>query len=154
LLNPATEDSPQSLVLRSGTVHGKELLDRHLGHRPSRCAVRFVPNKPASGVGIADQSPAIAIGATIDVRGSGRRLSGGWRRLASTDTHDQGQVEVGLLGREGFVGASVMLSAEPWSVHPAFCQVAGAAYGMSAAAPRSAIEEKPPMVVPHFEFLT
>ena len=38
----------------------------------------------------------------------------------SADTHDQGQVEVGLLGREGFVGASVMLSAEPWSVHRAF----------------------------------
>jgi CRP-like cAMP-binding protein len=59
----------------------------------------------------------------------------------SADTHDQGQVEVGLLGREGFVGASVMLSAEPWSVHRAFAQVAGAAYRMSAAALRSAIEE-------------
>ena len=41
----------------------------------------------------------------------------------AADTHDEGRVEVGLLGREGFAGASVILNAEPWSVHRAFAQV-------------------------------
>ena len=59
----------------------------------------------------------------------------------AADTHDQGRVEVGLLGREGFAGASVILNADPWSVHRAFTQVAGNAYRMSAAALRSAVEQ-------------
>ena len=59
----------------------------------------------------------------------------------AADTHDQGRVEVGLLGREGFAGASVILNADPWSVHRAFTQVAGDAYRMSAAALRSAVEQ-------------
>jgi CRP-like cAMP-binding protein len=59
----------------------------------------------------------------------------------AADTHDDGRVEVGLLGREGFVGSSVMLNAEPWSVHRAFTQVPGDAYRMSAAALRSAVEQ-------------
>jgi CRP-like cAMP-binding protein len=59
----------------------------------------------------------------------------------TADTHDEGQVEVGLLGREGFVGSSVILNDEPWSVHRAFAQVPGDAYRMSAAALRSAVEQ-------------
>ena len=58
----------------------------------------------------------------------------------AADTHDEGRVEVGLLGREGFVGSSVLLNAEPWSVHRAFAQVAGDVYRMDAAALRSAVE--------------
>jgi CRP-like cAMP-binding protein len=58
----------------------------------------------------------------------------------AADTHDQGRVEVGLLGREGFAGASVILNAEPWSVHRAFTQVPGDVYRMSATALRSAVE--------------
>src|SRR5689334_8279747 len=57
----------------------------------------------------------------------------------TANTHDSGHVEVGLTGREGFVGASVILNPEPHSVHRAFTQVAGSAYRVSAAAMRSAI---------------
>ena len=49
----------------------------------------------------------------------------------TADTRDQGRVEVGLLGREGFAGASVLLNADPWSVHRAFSQVPGEVYRMS-----------------------
>jgi CRP-like cAMP-binding protein len=59
----------------------------------------------------------------------------------AADTHDQGRVEVGLLGREGFAGASVILNAKPWSVHRAFTQAPGDVYRMSAAALRSAVEQ-------------
>ena len=48
----------------------------------------------------------------------------------AADTHDEGRVEVGLLGREGFAGSSVLLNADPWSVHRAFAQVAGDVYRM------------------------
>ena len=59
----------------------------------------------------------------------------------AADTHDQGRVEVGMLGREGFAGASVMLNANPWAVHRAFAQVRGEVYRMSAMALRSAVEQ-------------
>ena len=59
----------------------------------------------------------------------------------TADTHDQGRVEVGLLGREGFAGASVILNADPWSVHRAFSQVPGEVYRMSSTALRSAVEQ-------------
>jgi CRP-like cAMP-binding protein len=59
----------------------------------------------------------------------------------AADTRDQGQVEVGLLGREGFAGASVILNANPWSVHRAFSQVPGDVFRMSSTALRSAIEQ-------------
>jgi CRP-like cAMP-binding protein len=58
----------------------------------------------------------------------------------TADTHDSGHVEVGLTGREGFVGASVLLNPEPHSVHRAFTQAAGGAYRVSSAAMRSAID--------------
>jgi CRP-like cAMP-binding protein len=58
----------------------------------------------------------------------------------SADTLDEGQVEVGLTGWEGFVGASVILNPDALSVHRAFVQVNGSAYRMSAVALRAAIE--------------
>ncbi len=58
----------------------------------------------------------------------------------AADTYDR-RVEVGLLGREGFAGASVILNAQPWSVHRAFSQVAGEVYRMSSRALRSAVEQ-------------
>ena len=59
----------------------------------------------------------------------------------TADTHDLGRVEVGLLGREGFAGASVILNADPWSVHRAFSQVPGEVYRLSSTALRSAVEQ-------------
>ena len=69
LLLAAAEDSPQSLVLGSGTVHGEKFFDRGLCDLPARCEVRLVSNKSAPRHGVVDQSPAIAIGATVDVDG-------------------------------------------------------------------------------------
>ena len=60
--------------------------------------------------------------------------------LAATAALDNGRVEVGLTGREGLVGAPVMLNREPHSVHRAFIQVPGAAYHMSSAALRTATD--------------
>jgi hypothetical protein len=65
-----------------------------------------------------------------------QRHSGG-----TADTHDNPRVEVGLTGRDGLVGASVMLNPEPYSVHRAFTQVQGGAYRMSNAAFRSAVDQ-------------
>ena len=45
------------------------------------------------------------------------------------------------LGREGFAGASVILNADPWSVHRAFSQVPGEVYRLSSTALRSAVEQ-------------
>jgi len=50
---------------------------------------------------------------------------------------NNGQVEVGLTGREGLVGAPVILNRQPYSVNRAFIQVPGAAYRMSAAVLRT-----------------
>jgi CRP-like cAMP-binding protein len=58
----------------------------------------------------------------------------------SADTLDSGQVEVGLTGWEGFVGASVILNPDAVAVHRAFIQVSGSAYRMNAVALRAAIE--------------
>ena len=59
---------------------------------------------------------------------------------ASTNGTDQ-QVEVGLIGREGLVGTSAVLSSEPYAVHRAFIQVPGAAYRMNASAFRAAVAQ-------------
>jgi CRP-like cAMP-binding protein len=61
---------------------------------------------------------------------------------ANTNGSDQ-QVEVGLTGREGLVGTSVVLSPEPYSVHRAFIQVPGEAYRMNASTFCSALERSP-----------
>ncbi len=58
----------------------------------------------------------------------------------TAETSDNGQVEVGLTGREGFVGASVVLNRNAVAVHQAFVQVEGSAYRMSSAALRIAVE--------------
>jgi CRP-like cAMP-binding protein len=58
----------------------------------------------------------------------------------AADTHDNVRVEVGLTGREGLVGASVVLNPEPYSAHRAYTEVGGGAYRMSTAEFRLAID--------------
>src|SRR5215472_4548702 len=58
----------------------------------------------------------------------------------TANTHDHGHVEVGLTGREGFVGAQVMLNPQPYATHRAVTQVPGGAYRMGSVAFRSAID--------------
>ena len=43
----------------------------------------------------------------------------------TADTGDEAQVEVGLIGYEGFVGTSVVLNRHPVAVHMAFVQAQG-----------------------------
>ena len=50
----------------------------------------------------------------------------------TADTSDVGEVEVGLIGREGFVGGSVLLNPEAIAVHRAVVQAGGYAYRISA----------------------
>ena len=57
----------------------------------------------------------------------------------TADTHDHGPVEVGLTGREGLVGASVILNPKSYSVHRAFTQAEGDAYRSSSTVQRSAV---------------
>jgi CRP-like cAMP-binding protein len=61
----------------------------------------------------------------------------------TANTLDAGQVEVGLTGREGLVGVSVMLNSKPVSVHRAFTQVPGFANRMTSAALRAAVKQSP-----------
>src|SRR5690242_19411355 len=49
----------------------------------------------------------------------------------TADTGDEAQVEVGLIGHEGFAGASVILNRNPVAVHRAFVQAPGAANRIS-----------------------
>jgi CRP-like cAMP-binding protein len=49
----------------------------------------------------------------------------------TASTHDNGRTEVGLTGREGFVGASAVLNPEPYSVHRAFTEIRGGAFPLS-----------------------
>ena len=58
----------------------------------------------------------------------------------TADTGDEAQVEVGLIGHEGFVGTSVVLNRDPVAVHRAFVQAQGSAYRISSGAFRIAIE--------------
>ncbi len=51
----------------------------------------------------------------------------------TADTMDTGQVEVGLTGWEGLVGASVLLNPEAIAVHRAFVQIPGASFRIRAA---------------------
>jgi hypothetical protein len=52
---------------RTGAVHAEELFDIRVSHTAARRRIRFVPNEHAPRGGIADQTPAIAIGAPIDI---------------------------------------------------------------------------------------
>ena len=54
-----------------------------------------------------------------------------------------GDVEVGLTGREGLVGAAVLLDPEAVAVHEAFVQIPGAAWRVPTSALRRAVEQSP-----------
>ena len=58
----------------------------------------------------------------------------------TADTFDEGHVEVGLIGREGFVGSSAALNGDPFAMHRTFVQVPGFAYKMSVPALRFAMD--------------
>jgi CRP-like cAMP-binding protein len=62
---------------------------------------------------------------------------------ASADGDDH--VEVGLTGREGFVGASVILNVKPIAVHRAITQAAGHAHRITAAAMTTAMSQSLPL---------
>jgi CRP-like cAMP-binding protein len=61
----------------------------------------------------------------------------------TADTLDGGQVEVGLTGRDSFVGSSVLLNPEPTIVHRAFIQVAGSGYRVNGATFRELLDGSP-----------
>ncbi len=61
----------------------------------------------------------------------------------TADTSDNGFVEVGMTGREGFVGITVLLNPEPLSVHRAFVQIPGRAYRVRAKTFRELTETLP-----------
>ena len=61
----------------------------------------------------------------------------------TADTGDNGLVEVGMTGREGLVGASVILNPDAIAVHRALVQVPGSAIRMRTAALRDTLERSP-----------
>jgi CRP-like cAMP-binding protein len=61
----------------------------------------------------------------------------------TAETFDNGQVEVGMVGREGFVGAAAMLFPQPLSAQRAFMQVPGEALRLSRVALLAAVETAP-----------
>ena len=61
----------------------------------------------------------------------------------TADTKDTGLVEVGMTGREGFVGTAVPLNATASAVHQAIVQIPGAGHRMRAPAFRDALAAMP-----------
>jgi CRP-like cAMP-binding protein len=61
----------------------------------------------------------------------------------TADTRDNGQVEVGMTGREGFVGLAAILSPDPVGVHRALVQVSGRAHRVQVPAFRELLERSP-----------
>jgi CRP-like cAMP-binding protein len=59
----------------------------------------------------------------------------------TVETDDHFQIEVGLTGREGFIGASVILNPAPIAMHRAFVQARGFADRMTTQALRTALGE-------------
>ena len=59
----------------------------------------------------------------------------------TADTSDGGHVEVGVTGREGFVGVTAILNPEAIAVHRALIQVQGSGFRCVSAALRKAIEQ-------------
>jgi CRP-like cAMP-binding protein len=59
----------------------------------------------------------------------------------TADTVDDGHVEVGLTGREGFVGCSVLLNPQAIAFHRFFVRVTGSAYRMTSERLRIAISQ-------------
>ncbi len=61
----------------------------------------------------------------------------------TADTRDNGSVEVGMTGREGVVGISVLLNSQAVAYHRAFVQVPGTALRMRASVLRDLSERYP-----------
>ena len=61
----------------------------------------------------------------------------------TADTKDSGLVEVGMTGREGFVGTAVPLNTEARAVHQAIVQIPGTAHRMRAPDFRDALAAMP-----------
>ena len=61
----------------------------------------------------------------------------------TADTKDTGLVEVGMTGREGFIGTAVPLNAKADAVHQAIVQMPGAGHRMRAPAFRDALAAMP-----------
>ncbi len=61
----------------------------------------------------------------------------------TANTGDGGRVEVGMTGREGFIGLAALLNPMPISIHRAFVQVPGRANRMPAAAFRNLADQFP-----------
>lgn len=61
----------------------------------------------------------------------------------TADTHDNGSVEVGMTGREGIVGVSMLLNPKAIAYHRAFVQVPGSAFRMRSSIFREMSERYP-----------
>lgn len=61
----------------------------------------------------------------------------------TADTSDNGQVEVGMTGREGFVGLAALLNPIPYSTHRALVQVPGRANRIQTAIFRELVAQSP-----------
>ncbi len=61
----------------------------------------------------------------------------------TANTNDNGQVEVGMTGREGFVGLAALLNPTPISIHRAFVQVPGRANRIQTATFRELVDQSP-----------
>ena len=59
------------------------------------------------------------------------------------DTGDNGQVEVGMTGRDGLVGGSALLNPNPVALHRAVVQVPGVAHQMQVANLRELVDHSP-----------
>ena len=73
-----------------------------------------------------------------------------------SDGAASGSVEVAMTGREGLVGASVLLDPDAVAVHEAFVQIPGAAWRVPAQALREAVEASPALrqyLLRHVQFL-
>ncbi|RYF11633.1 MAG: Crp/Fnr family transcriptional regulator [Oxalobacteraceae bacterium] len=61
----------------------------------------------------------------------------------TADTQDAGIVEVGMIGRDGMIGVSVMLNPDPTAVHRALVQVPGIATRMQTAVFNELVDRSP-----------
>lgn len=61
----------------------------------------------------------------------------------TANTRDNGQVEVGMTGREGLVGVSVLLNPKAIAYHRAFVQVPGSAFRMRSTVMRDMADRHP-----------
>nr|UXE45532.1 hypothetical protein Hi04_10k_c4997_00016 [uncultured bacterium] len=109
----------QNCILTSLPSTDVELFRSHLSHVTLVSGqVLYEPNSPITDVFFVDRGVV----------------------SLTANTNDDSHVEVGLTGREGFVGTQLILNPAPYAVHRALTQVPGTAYRMSSAAFRSAID--------------